>query len=218
MPLKPFFSNLFRSLRHSFNSKPTAELALAPGRCPICKQPEALRWRDFVLELYDNCRFLNHYLAVEEAPFIPSAELGLSRSSPTPRATLFPSAELAFRSASPTPQVNPYAPLGEPNFYIQFPSLLQNAIRFHRPAPARLHASSQTLSHTPRTQRPLTTSAATAPTPISTSTYHSHADAYIDALVLELEELQEDCEDVDCEYTVSTLPSSIFLSTISFAN
>ncbi|KAL9105372.1 MAG: hypothetical protein Q9187_008722 [Circinaria calcarea] len=40
---------------------------------------------------------------------------------------------------------------------------------------------------------------------MSTSTYHTRADAYIDALVLELEELQEEREDVDCEYSAGVL-------------
>ena len=205
MPLKLCFSNLFRCLRHSPKPKPTAELELElkPGHCPICKQPEALRWRDYVRELYDNCRFLNHYLAVEDPPFIPSAEQDRSRSSPTPQAMRFSSPELAFRRISPTPQVNPLARPGEPQFYLQFPSLIQDAIRFHRPTPAP--------SHTTTPARCLTTTAATVPTPISTPTYHSLADEYIDALVLELEELQEDREDVDCEYSVSIHPSFIFL-------
>ncbi|KAI4142429.1 MAG: hypothetical protein LQ340_007346, partial [Diploschistes diacapsis] len=42
---------------------------------------------------------------------------------------------------------------------------------------------------------------AAAPTPLSQDSYHKHADAYIDALVAELEELQEEREEVDVEYS-----------------
>ena len=41
-----------------------------------------------------------------------------------------------------------------------------------------------------------------ASTPISTEKYHDRADTYIDSLVSQLEQLQEEREDVDCEYSV----------------
>lgn len=43
------------------------------------------------------------------------------------------------------------------------------------------------------------------PAEISDQTYHERADAYIDELVSKLEHMQEEKEDVDCEYSV-TLP------------
>ena len=209
MLLRLFFSNLyrsFRSLSHSRKAKPVAQFphTRGVGLCPICNEPEALRWRDYVLELYDNCRFLNHYIAVEDLPFIPCAEQDPSRSSSTPQAVQF---SPFIRRPSPIPQVIPDARPGEPQFFIQLPSLIEYAIRFHRPLPAHLRAVN--LAGSRITRRSLTTTTTQAPTPISPSTYHALADEYIDALVLELEELQEDREEVDCEYSVRILPSSI---------
>lgn len=42
--------------------------------------------------------------------------------------------------------------------------------------------------------------------------YHALSDAYIDALVAQLEEIQEDREEVDVEYSVrEPFPSNLFL-------
>jgi hypothetical protein len=43
---------------------------------------------------------------------------------------------------------------------------------------------------------------ATEPTPLSTDQYHKLSDAYIDILVAKLEQMQEEREDVDVEYSV----------------
>ena len=40
------------------------------------------------------------------------------------------------------------------------------------------------------------------PTPISPDEYHKRSDAYIDTLVAQLEEMQEEREDIDVEYSV----------------
>lgn len=55
---------------------------------------------------------------------------------------------------------------------------------------------------------------ASEPTPLSIDDYHNCADAYIDALVAELEELQEEREEVDVEYSVS-LSSTLRLASSS---
>ncbi len=49
------------------------------------------------------------------------------------------------------------------------------------------------------------------PAEISDQTYHERADAYINELVSKLESLQEEKDDVDCEYSVSPPPPN-FLS------
>lgn len=58
-------------------------------------------------------------------------------------------------------------------------------------------------------QQPATPSpaepATNEPTPISTDEYHKLSDAYIDTLVSQLEEMQEEREDVDVEYSVRSL-------------
>ena len=83
--------------------------------------------------------------------------------------------------------------------------------RFHRPRPLT------TTPHRLDVDPPATH--VREPTPLSQEVYHTHADAYIDTLVAELEELQELREEVDVEYSVRTpgslspqaAPSSPFL-------
>lgn len=53
---------------------------------------------------------------------------------------------------------------------------------------------------------PRTEPAANEPTPISIDEYHKLSDAYIDTLVAQLEEMQEEREDVDVEYSVCSSP------------
>lgn len=162
MPLNPFPSNLLRSLRHASKHKPPTKPA--PKRCPVCKQPQRLRWRDYVLEEYDSCRFLKHQLAVEEAPLIPTAELDLSYSVPT--------------GSSPTLQPRSFPSTSAPNFYLQLSnewshSFLSHTLGPYRLVPARVHAFSPARSPTPQSRRFLTTTPTPTPTPISTSTYHT---------------------------------------------
>ncbi|KAI4201725.1 MAG: hypothetical protein LQ350_003079 [Teloschistes chrysophthalmus] len=47
-----------------------------------------------------------------------------------------------------------------------------------------------------------------APEPLDIDQYHRVADIYIDNLVAKLEEMQEEREDVDCEYSNTLLPST----------
>ncbi|KAL2046882.1 hypothetical protein N7G274_000900 [Stereocaulon virgatum] len=68
------------------------------------------------------------------------------------------------------------------------------------PAPLRPFST----SHTPQARPPIAPRP-TAPTPLSLSDYHKLSDTYIDALVSQLEELQEEREDVDVEYSAGVL-------------
>lgn len=47
-----------------------------------------------------------------------------------------------------------------------------------------------------------TSSPLTSPESISVEEYHEAADAYIDSILVQLEQLQEERADVDCEYSV----------------
>lgn len=53
----------------------------------------------------------------------------------------------------------------------------------------------------------------TEPTPLPIDEYHKLSDAYIDTLVAKLEELQEEREDIDVEYSVSPSPLHPFIIT-----
>lgn len=46
----------------------------------------------------------------------------------------------------------------------------------------------------------------TAPESLSAEQYHQLADSYIDSLLVHLEQLQEERDDVDCEYSVRSIP------------
>jgi hypothetical protein len=54
------------------------------------------------------------------------------------------------------------------------------------------------------------TASAPEPAPLSPGEYHRRADTYIDALVAQLEELQERREDVDVEYSVRAVAKSCY--------
>ncbi|MCJ1480447.1 Mitochondrial chaperone Frataxin [Schaereria dolodes] len=69
---------------------------------------------------------------------------------------------------------------------------------FHTNPP--LHNASEPVKPSPSTND------IASPTPVSESEYHQRADIYIDALVAQLEGIQEKREDVDCEYSVSPSP------------
>lgn len=56
--------------------------------------------------------------------------------------------------------------------------------------------------HPPHHRFLTTTAPAPSPTPLSTDEYHTRSDAYIDALLAQLEAMQEEREDVDVEYSV----------------
>jgi hypothetical protein len=49
---------------------------------------------------------------------------------------------------------------------------------------------------------------ASAPANISIDEYHNLSDVYLNSLVEQLEQLQEEREEVDCEYTVGSLSAS----------
>ncbi|MCJ1274723.1 Mitochondrial chaperone Frataxin [Puttea exsequens] len=68
--------------------------------------------------------------------------------------------------------------------------------------PTSRHFSTTTLR--PRAAPPSPPHNAT-PTPLATDTYHKLSDAYIENLVARLEELQEEREDVDVEYSAGVL-------------
>ena len=55
------------------------------------------------------------------------------------------------------------------------------------------------------------------PTPLSQDQYHHYADSYIDSLVAELEEMQEQIEEVDVEYTVRLITSICSLNSTYLA-
>lgn len=57
---------------------------------------------------------------------------------------------------------------------------------------------------------------ASTPEPLDIDHYHRVADHYIDNLVAKLEEMQEEREDVDCEYSVSLSFTSLALSFSSY--
>jgi hypothetical protein len=77
--------------------------------------------------------------------------------------------------------------------------------RAHRRAihisPAR-PASSADPDANPKGGTPHTASQGAKKAPISIDTFHARADAFIDQLVTKLEDLQEEREDVDVEYSV----------------
>ena len=54
---------------------------------------------------------------------------------------------------------------------------------------------------------------ATEPSPLSIDQFHKFSDAYIDTLVAKLEEMQEEREDVDVEYSVRLPPQFSFFLT-----
>lgn len=53
---------------------------------------------------------------------------------------------------------------------------------------------------------------ASAPAELTDEKYHELSDGYLNALVEKLEELQEETEEVDVEYSVRLLPLSLSLS------
>ena len=101
---------------------------------------------------------------------------------------------LSQRSSPLAPTAHPIISLGETREVRRFSNL-----------PPLQHAT----PISPEPSAPHVTQAA----PISTDEYHALSDSYIDNLVAQLEEMQEEREEVDVEYSVSLLfsPTSISL-------
>lgn len=90
------------------------------------------------------------------------------------------------------------------------PSPLTPARAFHASKPAFKGLSPETDDPQPKQPEAHTTSAA-APTEITMDEYHLVSDAYMDTILARLEQLQESREDVDVEFSVCALCSSLTL-------
>ncbi|KAL9047656.1 MAG: hypothetical protein Q9206_006584 [Seirophora lacunosa] len=102
----------------------------------------------------------------------------------------------------------PFEPLPSQYRWISTPWFRLNK-QFSRREPYRrvsLTTQQQEPSFSTSTARPAGTGAVAAPPePLDIDRYHRLADTYIDNLVAKLEEIQEERDDVDCEYSAGVL-------------
>ena len=153
----------------------------------------------------------------------------LEHISPHPNATMPPkfleSIPQTFRPFTRKPIPRETYPQHHPSINVQRPQHRSLSFRSLQRRAARpltslnRHPFPPFPKHQPQ-HRTLTTThplRAPEPAPISLSEYHDRSDSYIETLLQQLEELQEDREDVDVEFSVCPTPppiASVWISSL----